>query len=87
MLLVAQHMRASDLVVALTAVAALMPLLTIILEEEQVMTCTNVSCQSQRVTRLFFRVLDWCCCFASFQTTVHLCASEIGCPQAACTPC
>ena len=36
LLLVAQHMQASDLVVALTAVAALMPLLTIILEEEQV---------------------------------------------------
>ncbi|KAK9865409.1 hypothetical protein WJX84_004910 [Apatococcus fuscideae] len=34
--LVAQHMQASDLVVSLTAVAALMPLLTIILEEEQV---------------------------------------------------
>lgn len=36
LLLVAQHMQASDLVVSLTAVAALMPLLTIILEEEQV---------------------------------------------------
>ncbi|KAK9845638.1 hypothetical protein WJX84_002303, partial [Apatococcus fuscideae] len=36
LLLVAQHMQASDLVVALTAIAALMPLLTIILEEEQV---------------------------------------------------
>ena len=35
-MLVAQHMQASDLGVALTAVAALMPLLTIILEEEQV---------------------------------------------------